>query len=70
MACHAVDRKPVGPSFADIAGKYRGQDAHAALARKVKSGGQGAWGSVPMPAQPQIPDSDIQAMVGWILEAK
>jgi cytochrome c551/c552 len=70
MACHAVDRKLVGPSFADIAGKYRGQDAHAALAHKVKSGGQGAWGSVPMPAQPQIPDSDIQAMVGWILEAK
>lgn len=70
MACHAMDRKLVGPSFADIAGKYKGQDAHGALARKVKAGGQGAWGSVPMPAQPQIPDSDVQAMVGWILEAK
>lgn len=70
MACHAMDRKLVGPSFADIAGKYKGQDAHAALARKVKAGGQGAWGSVPMPPQPQIPDSDVQAMVGWILEAK
>ncbi|UIF86050.1 c-type cytochrome [Cupriavidus sp. UYPR2.512] len=70
MACHAMDRKLVGPSFADIAGKYKGQDAHAALARKVKAGGQGAWGSVPMPPQPQIPDSDLQAMVGWILEAK
>jgi len=70
VACHAVDRKLVGPSFADIAGKYKGQDAHAALARKVKAGGQGAWGSVPMPPQPQIPDSDVHAMVGWILEAK
>ncbi|WP_432258583.1 c-type cytochrome [Cupriavidus sp. TMH.W2] len=70
VACHAMDRKLVGPSFADIAGKYKGQDAHAALARKVKAGGQGAWGSVPMPPQPQIPDSDVQAMVGWILEAK
>jgi cytochrome c len=70
VACHAMDRKLVGPSFADIAGKYKGQDAHAALARKVKSGGQGAWGSVPMPPQPQIPDSDVKAMVGWILEAK
>ncbi|MNM64921.1 Cytochrome c-552 precursor [compost metagenome] len=70
VACHAMDRKLVGPSFADIAGKYKGQDAHAALARKVKAGGQGAWGSVPMPPQPQIPDSDVHAMVGWILEAK
>ena len=70
VACHATDRKLVGPSFADIAGKYKGQDAHAALARKVKAGGQGAWGSVPMPPQPQIPDSDVHAMVGWILEAK
>ncbi|WP_354682745.1 c-type cytochrome [Cupriavidus necator] len=70
VACHAMDRKLVGPSFADIAGKYKGQDAHASLARKVKAGGQGAWGSLPMPPQPQIPDSDVQAMVGWILEAK
>ncbi|MDQ0142764.1 c-type cytochrome [Cupriavidus necator] len=70
VACHAMDRKLVGPSFADIAGKYKGKDAHAALARKVKAGGQGAWGTVPMPPQPQIPDSDVQAMVGWILEAK
>lgn len=70
VACHAIDRKLVGPSFAEIAGKYQGKDAHAALARKVKAGGQGAWGSVPMPPQPQVPDSDVQAMVGWILEAK
>ncbi len=71
MACHALDRKVVGPSFSDIASKYRGQvDAHAALERKVRAGGQGAWGSVPMPPQPQIPESDIRAMVGWILEAK
>jgi cytochrome c len=71
MACHALDRKVVGPSFSEIASKYRGQgDAHVALEHKVKTGGQGAWGSVPMPPQPQIPDSDIRVMVGWILEAK
>jgi len=70
VACHAVDRKVVGPSFREIAGKYRGQEALAALAGKVRSGGQGAWGNVPMPPQSQVPESDIRTMVGWILEAK
>ncbi len=70
VACHAPDRRLVGPSFAEIASKYRGQDARAALAGKIRTGGQGAWGSVPMPPQPQVPDSDLQTVVGWILEAK
>ncbi|WP_420996061.1 c-type cytochrome [Cupriavidus sp. 30B13] len=69
-ACHAPDRKLVGPSFAEIGARYRGQDAHEALAAKIRAGGQGAWGSVPMPPQAQIPDSDLRAVVGWILEAK
>ncbi len=70
LACHAPDRKLVGPSFHEIAQRYRGKDAHGALAQKIRSGGQGAWGPVPMPPQPQVPESDIQAMVKWILEAK
>ncbi|WP_454723604.1 MULTISPECIES: c-type cytochrome [Cupriavidus] len=69
-ACHAPDRRLVGPSFAEVADKYRGQDARAALAAKIRTGGQGAWGSVPMPPQAQIPDSDLRTVVGWILEAK
>lgn len=70
MACHATDRKLVGPSFAEVARKYKGQDAQDALARKIRAGGQGAWGSMPMPPQAQIPDSDLRTVVGWILEAK
>lgn len=70
MACHAVDRKLVGPSFSDIAARYHGQDAAQALATKIRAGGQGAWGPIPMPAQSQVPEADIQVMVRWILEAK
>ncbi|YCA79112.1 c-type cytochrome [Cupriavidus sp. JZ107] len=70
LACHAPDRKLVGPSFHEIAQRYRGKDAHGALAQKIRGGGQGVWGPVPMPPQPQVPESDIQAMVKWILEAK
>ena len=70
LACHAQDRKLVGPSFHEIAQRYKGKDAHGPLAQKIRSGGQGAWGPVPMPPQPQVPESDIQAMVKWILEAK
>lgn len=70
LACHAPDRRLVGPSFHEIAQRYRGKDAHGALAQKIRGGGQGAWGPVPMPPQPQVPESDIQAMVRWILEAK
>lgn len=70
MACHATDRKLVGPSFAEVARKYKGQDAQDALAHKIRAGGQGAWGSMPMPPQAQIPDSDLRTVVGWILEAK
>ncbi|TWG79503.1 sulfur dehydrogenase subunit SoxD [Cupriavidus gilardii J11] len=70
MACHAMDRKLVGPSFSEIAARYHGQDASQALARKIRAGGQGAWGPIPMPAQSQVPEADIQVMVRWILEAK
>lgn len=71
MACHAVDKKVVGPSFKDIAAKYKGQgDAVAKLAEKVRKGGAGVWGQIPMPPSPdgKIGDADLKEVVGWILK--
>ncbi len=67
-ACHAVDKKLVGPSYADVAKKYQG-DAGAVenLMKKVKKGGSGVWGPVPMPPNPNVPDADVKALVDWIL---
>jgi len=68
MACHAVDKKLVGPSYKDIATKYAGQaDAVDKLAGKIIKGGSGAWGPVPMPANAQINDADAKKLVAWIL---
>lgn len=68
MACHAVDKKLVGPSYKDIATKYAGQaDAVDKLAGKVVKGGSGAWGPVPMPANAQVNDADAKKLVAWIL---
>ena len=68
MACHAVERKLVGPSYKDIATKYAGQaDAVDKLSGKVIKGGAGAWGPVPMPANPQVSDADAKKLVAWIL---
>ena len=68
MACHAVDKKLVGPSYKDIATKYAGQaDAVDKLASKVVKGGSGVWGPVPMPANAQINDADAKKLVIWIL---
>jgi cytochrome c len=69
-ACHAVDHKVVGPSFQDVAAKYRGKDVEATLVEKVKNGGSGVWGQVPMPPNPQVPDPDLHAIVKWILTLK
>ena len=71
MACHTLDKRVVGPSFKEVAAKFAG-DAGAAstLARKVREGGAGNWGSVPMPPHPQIPDADLDRMVGWILQQR
>lgn len=69
MACHGVDNKLVGPSFRQVADKYRGTPgAPALLAGRVKNGGQGVWGQVPMPANATIPEEDIRRIVGWILD--
>jgi len=71
MACHAVDKKLVGPAYKDVAAKYAGQaDAVAKLATKVQKGGVGAWGQIPMPPNPQVNDADAKALVEWILAQK
>ena len=70
-ACHAIDKKIVGPSYQDVAAKYKGdKDALAKLTQKVKGGGSGVWGPVPMPPNAQVPDADIKALVSWILGLK
>jgi cytochrome c len=69
-ACHAVDHKVVGPAFKDVATKYRGKDVEATLVEKVKNGGAGVWGQVPMTPNPQVPDQDLHAIVKWILTLK
>lgn len=70
LACHSVDKKLVGPAYKDIAKKYAGQNATAQLVEKVKKGGAGVWGQVPMPPNPNVPDADVQALVKWILSQK
>ena len=66
-ACHAVDHKVVGPGYKDIAKKYAGDASAAAkLATKIKSGGSGAWGAIPMPPN-NVPDADMKPLVAWIL---
>jgi len=71
MACHAVDKKLVGPSYKDVAAKYAGQaDAVAKLEAKVLKGGAGVWGPVPMPANAQVTPAEAKQLVAWILAQK
>jgi cytochrome c len=68
VACHAIDKKVVGPSFRDVAAKYHGQSGMAQrLEQKVKNGGVGAWGTIPMPPNSAVPDADLHKIVDWIL---
>ncbi|MDG4549925.1 MAG: c-type cytochrome [Candidatus Contendobacter sp.] len=68
LACHQTDKKLVGPSYQEVAAKYKGQaDASALLAKKIKEGGVGVWGQIPMPPNPTVPDADLNALVAWIL---
>ena len=70
MACHAVDKKLVGPAYKEIAAKYAGQkDAVAKLSEKVIKGGSGAWGQIPMPANAVTPD-EAKTLVTWVLSQK
>jgi cytochrome c len=70
-ACHNVDKRVVGPSFKEVAAKYAG-DARAAerLATKIRTGGQGAWGNVPMPPNAGLSDADAKTLAGWVLQQK
>ena len=70
MACHAKDKKMVGPSFQQIAAKYKGQDVKATLVKKVREGGKGNFGPIPMAPNPpdKISDADLGEAVGWILK--
>ena len=71
MACHAVDKKLVGPAYKDVAAKYAGQkDAVDKLAQKVLKGGSGNWGAVPMPANPQVTEAEAKQLVQWVLTLK
>lgn len=67
LGCHAVDTRLVGPSYAEVALKYKGQDAVARLEKKVREGGEGVWGDVPMPPQEELKDADLKILVSWIL---
>ncbi len=71
MSCHAVANKVVGPAFKDVAKKYAGdKTAEDALVKKVMKGGSGVWGSVPMPANPQVSEADARTLVKWVLSTK
>lgn len=71
MACHAVDKTVFGPSLKGVAAKYAGDsDAAVMLAKKIQVGGAGAWGQLPMPAQPQVSDADAKTLAEYILSLK
>jgi cytochrome c len=68
MACHKIDMKVVGPSYKEVAEKHKGEaDAVEKLSKKVKEGGSGVWGPVPMPPHPQVKDEDIKTIVTWVM---
>lgn len=68
MACHQIGMKVVGPAYKDVAAKYKGDaEAPARLAAKVKAGGAGVWGPIPMPPNAAVNDADIATLVAWIL---
>jgi cytochrome c len=71
MACHAIDKKLVGPAYKDVAAKYAGQkDAVDKLTQKVLKGGSGVWGPVPMPANTQVSEAEAKQLVQWVLSLK
>ena len=71
LSCHGVDKKIVGPAYEDVAKKYKGdKGAKAKLIAKVKAGGKGVWGEIPMPPNPQVSAADLDKIVTWILSLK
>jgi cytochrome c len=71
LACHAVDKKLVGPAYKDVAAKYAGdKTAVDKLAQKILKGGSGVWGQVPMPANPQVSEAEAKKLAAWVLTVK
>ena len=71
LACHTQDKKLVGPSYKDVAAKYASdKDAVNKLAKKIREGGVGAWGQVPMPANPQVNEAEAQTLAKWVMSIK
>ena len=69
--CHGIDKKVIGPTYKDVAAKYKGnKGAEADLIKKVKAGSKGVWGEVPMPPNAHVKDEDIKTIVQWILATK
>jgi cytochrome c len=67
-ACHAVDKKVVGPAYQEVAKKYAGQsEAVNLLSESIRKGGSGKWGPVPMPAQPALSDGEVKTLAAWVL---
>lgn len=70
-ACHAIDRKIIGPAYIDVAKKYENTPANVdTLIAKVKKGGMGNWGNIPMTPHPDLPDADVKEMVTYILSLR
>ena len=69
LACHAVDKKLVGPAFKDVAARYTQKDV-AQLAVSIRKGGAGKWGPIPMPANPQVSEAEATALAAWVLKQK
>jgi cytochrome c len=68
MGCHSLDARVVGPSFRQVAAKYANDGSSTAhLMNKIREGGKGVWGEVPMPPNPGVPEADLKAIVGWVL---
>lgn len=71
MSCHAIDRKVLGPSFKDVAARYKdNKGAVDLLATKIMKGGAGIWGPVPMPANTQVSEADAKKLAAWVLSTK
>lgn len=71
LACHQIDKKLVGPAYKDIAAKYKtDKDAEKKLAAKIRAGGTGVWGQIPMPANPSVSEAEAVTLSKWVLAMK
>jgi len=70
-ACHSVDKQVLGPAYKQVASKYAGdREAMAKLTKKIREGGAGNWGQIPMPANPQVSEAEAQSLAKWVLSLK